>query len=199
MRTVIIGGTFNPVHIGHLMLAEEVRLQEGFERVVFIPSNRPAHKVVDGTTVDQRLEMLKRALVGYDVTLETCELARDGISYSIDTVRYLLEHYTLTDRPALVLGDDLFESFQTWKDAVELSRLAELLVAHRRYAHRLESPWPHRYLNNKLLEVSSTEVRQRVRAGMAWRPLVPAAVAQYIEEQHLYIETQHPQAESPRP
>lgn len=188
MRTVIIGGTFNPVHVGHLMLAEEVRVQEGFDRVVFVPSNKPAHKVVDGTTVAQRLEMLQLAVTGYNVVLETCELSRDGISYSIDTVRYVLEHYDLTGRPALVLGDDLFETFDTWKDADELSRLAELLVAHRRFPHQLTSPWPHRYLDNKLIEVSSTEIRQRVRRGLAWKALVPPAVADYIETYHLYRE-----------
>lgn len=186
MRTVIIGGTFNPVHIGHLMLAEEVRLQEGFEQVVFVPSNKPAHKVVNGTTVDQRLAMLRLALAGYQVTIETCELAREGISYSIDTVRYVLDHYELSGRPALVLGDDLFASFDTWKDAAELSRIAELLVAHRTSAGRLTSVWPHRYLENKLLDVSSTEVRQRVAAGEAWRALVPPAVAAYIEDHGLY-------------
>lgn len=188
MKTVIIGGTFNPVHIGHLMLAEEVRVQEGFDRVVFVPSNKPAHKVVDGTTVDQRLAMLRLAVAGYDVVLETCELARDGISYSIDTVRYVLGHYSLTGRPALVLGDDLFETFDTWKDAGELSRMAELLVAHRRFAHQLSSPWPHRYLDNKLIDVSSTEIRTRVRRQLAWKALVPPAVAAYIETHHLYRE-----------
>jgi nicotinate-nucleotide adenylyltransferase len=189
MRTVIIGGTFNPVHVGHLMLAEEVRVQEGFDRVVFVPSNKPAHKVVDGTTVDQRLAMLKLAIQGYDVALETCELARDGISYSIDTVRYVLSHYTLTGRPALVLGDDLFESFATWKDAKELSGLADLLVAHRKFSHNLASAWPHRYLENKLIDVSSTEIRERVRAGRAWKALVPPAAADYIEAHHLYRES----------
>jgi len=188
MRTVILGGTFNPVHVGHLMLAEEVRLQEGFERVVFVPSNKPAHKKVDGTTVDQRLTMLRLAVRGYNVHVETCELAREGISYSIDTVRYVREHYGLDGRPALVLGDDLFESFDTWKDAAELSRLAELLVAHRKYPHRLESPWPHRYLDNKLIDVSSTEIRQRIRDGRAWKALVPPAVAEYIETERLYRE-----------
>lgn len=188
MRTVIIGGTFNPVHVGHLMLAEEVRVQEGFDRVVFVPSNKPAHKKVDGTTVTQRLEMLRLAVTGYDVVLETCELSREGISYSIDTVRYVLDHYTLTGRPALVLGDDLFESFDTWKDSAELSRLAELLVAHRRFPHQLSSPWPHRYLDNKLIDVSSTEIRQRVRQGLAWKALVPPAVATYIETHQLYNE-----------
>jgi len=188
VKTVIIGGTFNPVHVGHLMLAEEVRVQEGFDQVVFVPSNKPAHKVVDGTTVAQRLEMLQLAVQGYHVVLETCELSRDGISYSIDTVRYLLQHYPLTGRPALVLGDDLFESFDTWKDAAELSRLAELLVAHRRFPHQLASPWPHRYLDNKLIDVSSTEIRHRVRQGLAWKALVPPAVADYIETHHLYRE-----------
>ena len=188
MKTVIIGGTFNPVHIGHLLLAEEVRIQEGFERVVFVPSYKPAHKIVDGTTVDQRLAMLQLAVKGYDVVLETCELARDGISYSIDTVRYLLDHYTLTGRPALVLGDDLFESFSTWKDAGELSRIAELLVAHRKYPHELTSSWPHRYLNNKLVDVSSTEIRHRVHQGLAWKALVPPLVAEYVDAHHLYRE-----------
>jgi len=187
MKTVIIGGTFNPVHVGHLMLAEEVRLQEGYDRVVFVPSNKPAHKVVDGTTVDQRLAMLRLAVAGYDVVLETCELARDGISYSIDTVRYVREHYELSGRPALVLGDDLFESFSTWRDADELARLAELLVAHRRYPHQLDSPYPHRYLNNKLIDLSSTEIRERVRSGRAWRALVPPSVAAYIETHGLYL------------
>jgi nicotinate-nucleotide adenylyltransferase len=185
---VIIGGTFNPVHIGHLMLAEEVRIQEGFEKVVFVPSNKPAHKIVDGTSVDQRLAMLRLAVQGYEVILETCELAREGISYSIDTVRYVREHYPLTGRPALVLGDDLFESFSTWKDADELSRQAELLVAHRKYSQVLTSQWPHRYLNNKLIDVSSTEIRQRVRQGLAWKALVPPAVAEYIERLRLYRE-----------
>lgn len=196
MRTVIIGGTFNPVHVGHLLLAEEVRVQEGFDQVVFVPSNKPAHKVVDGTTVSQRLEMLQLAVAGYNVVLETCELARDGISYSIDTVRYVLAHYRLKGRPALVLGDDLFESFATWKDAAELANLAELLVAHRKYAGQIDSSWPHRYLDNKLVDVSSTEIRERVRSGRAWRSLVPPAVATYIETHHLYREPNRPGAAS---
>ncbi len=186
MRTVIIGGTFNPVHIGHLMLAEEARAQEGFDRVVFVPSSKPAHKAVDGTSAEQRLAMLRLAVEGYDVILETCELAREGISYSIDTVRYVRSHYQLDGPPSLVLGDDLFESFTTWKDAEELSRLAELLVAHRKYPHELPSPWPHRYLDNKLIDVSSTEIRERVRDRRAWRALVPTAVAQYIQDNRLY-------------
>lgn len=192
MKTVIIGGTFNPVHVGHLLLAEEARVQEGYERVVFVPSNKPAHKVVDGTTVAQRLEMLKLAIRGYDVVLETCELDRNGISYSIDTVRYVLAHYELTGRPSLVLGDDLFETYHTWRDAEELGRLAELLVAHRKYAHTLDSPWPHRYMKNKLIDVSSTEIRGRVREGLAWKALVPPLVAQYIETHHLYREAPTP-------
>jgi len=189
MKAVIIGGTFNPLHLGHLLLAEEVRVQEGYDKVLFVPANKPAHKIVDGTTVAQRLAMLRAALDHHhfeNVILETCELARDGISYSIDTVRYVLEHYSLTEPPGLVLGDDLFETFETWKDAAELSTRAQLLVAHRKYDHELKSTWRHRYLNNKRLDLSSSEIRERVRGGLAWRSLVPQPVAHYIDLHSLY-------------
>lgn len=186
MRTVIIGGTFNPVHMGHLLLAEEVIVQENFERVLFIPSNRPAHKEVDGTEKWQRLEMLQLAVQGTPIQIEECEMLRDGVSYSIDTVRCVYQKYQLTGKPTLVIGDDLFQSFDTWKDAEELSSIADLLVAHRLFSHEISSPFPHRYLQNKLFPLSSTEIRQRIRGKMAWKSLVPPGIPEYIESNHLY-------------
>ena len=93
MTTLIIGGTFNPFHIGHLMLAEEAVVQERFERVLFVPSHKPAHKVIDGTSAEQRLAMLQLALQSSPYLIETCELYREGVSYSIDTVKCVLEHH----------------------------------------------------------------------------------------------------------
>jgi nicotinate-nucleotide adenylyltransferase len=188
VKTLIVGGTFNPIHIGHLFLAEEAVVQEHFERVLFVPSSKPAHKTIEGTTSAQRLAMLSLALEGTGFELETCELRREGISYSIDTVRGVLESRYVTGKPTLLLGDDLFESFHTWKDAGELCRLAEVLVARRHHSQPLQSTWPHKLLANKYLDVSSTEIRARVRAGGAWKALVPPAVARYIVENGLYLE-----------
>ncbi len=186
MKTLIIGGTFNPLHIGHLFLAEEAVHQEGFERVLFVPSHKPAHKVIEGTTPEQRLEMLRLGLVGTPWLIETCELYRDGVSYSIDTVRCVLSQYSLSTKPTLLLGDDLFESFHTWKDAAELAGLVELLVARRHHAKPLTSVWPHKVLDNKLIELSSTEIRHRVQNGRAWRALVTPSIAAYIDQNSLY-------------
>lgn len=186
MKTLIVGGTFNPIHIGHLLLAEEAVAQEHFESVLFVPSSKPAHKSIDGTNSVQRLEMLQLALEGTGFGIETCELYREGISYSIDTVKCVLANHAVTEKPFLLLGDDLFETFHTWKDASELCSLAELLVARRLHAEPLKSAWPHRVLQNKFLPVSSTEIRSRLRSGAAWKSLVPPAVARYIVEHHLY-------------
>lgn len=186
MRTVIIGGTFNPVHIGHLFLAEEVLVQEKFDQVLFVPSHKPAHKSVDGAENHHRMEMLQLAVKGTGIRIETCEMLRGGISYSIDTVRCVIQKYPLTGKPSLVIGDDLFQSFDTWKDAAELADLSDLLVAHRLFSQEISSSFPHRYLQNKLFPLSSTEIRQRIGDGAAWKWLVPPGISDYIETNHLY-------------
>lgn len=190
MRTVIIGGTFNPVHIGHLFLAEEIRLLGHYQRILFIPSNKPAHKKVAGeVTPHQRMEMLRLAVENLPyIQIEACEIIRGGISYSIDTVRCVYKSYDLEGRPGLLIGDDLFESFHTWKDASELQELADIVVAHRLYPHRLDLDFRHVYIENKILPLSSSEIRERVRCGQAYRHLVPESVYRFIEDNGLYRE-----------
>lgn len=188
MSLVILGGTFNPVHIGHLFLAEEVLTQFGFEKVLLIPSNRPAHKNIEGQiTSEQRLDMLRLAVESTPwCVVEPCEIIRGGISYSIDTVRCVLQKYPKQNKPALVIGDDLFEGFMTWKDAPELIQMSRLLVAHRLYSHQLQFKTEHEYINNKILPVSSSEIRQRVSEGKVFRHLVPKNVFEYISDHKLY-------------
>jgi len=92
MKTAIFGGTFNPVHLGHLILAEEVLRQTNYDRVLFVPVNIPPHKAIDDPGPETRLLMLSRAISRFSFfEVEDCEIRRAGVSYSIETIRYLVK------------------------------------------------------------------------------------------------------------
>lgn len=192
MSIAILGGSFNPVHIGHLALAEDVRLSLGFDRIIFIPAfHSPFKKTPAGATASDRLFMLEAALRGNEgFAVDSCELDRGGLSFTIDTVRYVRESYRCT--PALIMGDDLVKGFPSWKEADEIARLADIIVARREGTGRLPEDCARllgdgvRFLSNPVLPVSSSLIRARISAGESWRYLVPEAVYRYISEHKLY-------------
>jgi nicotinate-nucleotide adenylyltransferase len=191
MRLAILGGTFNPVHVGHLFLAEEVRDLLGYERILFVPANVPVHKSMPVEVgVRHRLRMLRLAVAGCrGFLVESCELERGGNSYSIDTLQYVLERYRPEGRPGLIIGEDLVEGFPAWRQAARLAELAELIVA-RRGPDQPAPAWPFpacvRRIENLLLPVSSSEIRRRLAAGRPARHLVPERVLRYIRRHRLY-------------
>ena len=192
MKVAILGGTFNPVHLGHLCLADDVRLTFGYESIVFVPANIPAHKdIEEDVSADQRIEMLRTAVKAIPhFTVDTCEIDRGGISYTIDTVRLLSAKYSVENKLGLIIGDDLLDGFSKWKDPGRLSGLTTLIVAHRNYAAKRPFPYPHQYIDNVTFPLSSSDIRNRIREDKSVRYLLPDAVWKYIEKNRLYQKSQ---------
>lgn len=187
MKTAIFGGTFNPVHIGHLLIAEEVLFQTDCDNVLFIPANIPPHKSVDDPGAALRLSMLEQSVSANPrFRVSDCEILRSGVSYTIDTIRYLVEIGSVEAKPSLIIGDDLVEGFGSWKEFQAIVEESSLIVVHRRHAHKIPVSFPHRYIDNALFPVSSTIVREKIAGGGAWRYLVPEAARKAIEKHGLY-------------
>lgn len=189
INTIIIGGTFNPVHIGHMHLAEETAGCFGAERILLVPSFIPVHK--DSSEIiapEHRLAMLELACRNTNIQIETCEIDRGGISYSIDTIRYISKKYNLTDRPGLLIGDDLSAGFHKWNKPDEIAAEAKIIIAFRDCAEDKGFPYEYRRIDNLMINVSSSEIRERIAEGRACRYLMPGGVYEYIMENKLYGE-----------
>ena len=192
MKTAILGGTFNPVHFGHIELGREV-LRHGYEKIIYIPSYISPHKISSSAgslcnaSAQDRLEMLRIALEPYDwAEIWDGEIKRGGVSYTIDTVRELKKLGIINRRPALVIGLDLAKDFYQWKNAAELAEEVNILIAGRSSFKEDSFPFSYKKLNNQLWNYSSTEIRQMLRSGKDIRKYVPEGVYTYIMKKGLY-------------
>lgn len=188
MRLALLGGSFNPVHLGHLGIAAQVREALGYQRVVFVPASTPVHKNFEGDAgAEHRLAMLRLAVRGRQgFRVDDCELRRGGKSYTIDTVREYLRSGRVEGRLGLIIGDDLIGEFHTWKEAPVLAELVDLVVVRRRSSGPLRPQFPCRILDNSVSPISSSDIRLRLRAGQSIRGLVPESVRRYIKRHGLY-------------
>jgi nicotinate-nucleotide adenylyltransferase len=196
MRVGILGGTFNPPHLGHLVCAQEAYTQLELERVLFIPARTPPHKPVeDEPGAEHRLELCRLA-VRDDPRFEASdiEMQRDGPSYTVDTLLKLQSNAPDNDL-YLIVGGDVAAGLPDWHEPERVLSFATLAVAKRRGTPRewveaaladLDGGERTRFFRMPRIGVSSTLVRQRVRAGEPIRYIVPDAVAGYIQEHGLY-------------
>jgi nicotinate-nucleotide adenylyltransferase len=193
----ILGGTFNPPHLAHLVCASEARAQLGLERVLMIPAGVPPHKQVDDEPgAPHRLEMCRRAVAGHGdwLAVSAIEVQRAGPSYTVDTLREINASRPGDDL-TFIVGGDMAWSLPTWHEPEEILRLARMAVAERAGARREEvrtrlaaMAGADRidYIDVPRLDISSSALRRRVRDGRHIDFLVPDAVGAYIEQEGLY-------------
>jgi nicotinate-nucleotide adenylyltransferase len=183
-----MGGSFNPVHMGHLIMAQEIRSQFHYDLVLFVPSFRPPHKDLSTDPGPQHRIAMLRAAIGDDrrLAVDDCEIRRGGTSYTIDTLRDVVERYEQECKPGFILGDDLMPGFASWRDPDILAREADIICAHRSTTERLPFSWPHRYADNMLVQISSSLVRERAAVGEDFRFLVPDSIFDYVRRNKLY-------------
>ena len=192
MRVGIFGGTFNPIHWGHLVLAETARDALTLERVLFIPARQPPHKHAAALLPGRvRLAMIRLAIRDHPAFVASeIELERPGVSYAIDTVKIIrgqLPDATLF----LLIGQDMLAV--RWVGWTQLKRLCTVVVARRPSRPRAR---PHtkgvgvgtrlRWLEMPRIDIASSEIRARLRGGQSIRYLVPRPVERYIRQHHLY-------------
>jgi len=191
-----MGGTFDPIHLGHLVAAEEARLRFGLDRVVFMPNGEPPHKRdYQVTSAEHRYAMVALAVAGNpDFEASRLEIERPGPSYTVDTMRFFREQLGPRGRLYFITGADAMLEVLTWHQPEEIARLCEFIAVARpgydsaRLAAALRPEiWRRvRVLDIPGVAVSSSELRARAAAGESLRYLVPPAVAQYIASHHLY-------------
>lgn len=210
----IFGGTFDPVHLGHIKAAQEIRRILGLSKILFIPSFIPPHKnPTDTTPSEHRLKMLELALDPYPYfEISTYELDKEGTSYTVDTLKYFATEEPGTDF-YFIVGSELFETIDTWKNYNDLFELANFAVIERPGFSEQDPPslplaieTDFRYymsqdnvkiFKNKYskeiafthirgIRVSSTEIRHRMKAGESIKDLVPEEVESYIIRNGLY-------------
>jgi nicotinate-nucleotide adenylyltransferase len=190
MKLGILGGTFNPPHIGHLIVAESVRDQLKLDKILFVPSYSPPHKLYSQVALPtQRYEMVEIALEkNRNFSASDIEIAREGKSYTIDTINTLMGIYP-GSQLYLIIGLDNLMDFSDWKSPNDIISKVELVVMNRpgydvevknefkRYATIVKVPG---------IDISSSDIRRRVKMGRSIRYLVPFEIEQYILKKSLY-------------
>lgn len=195
----ISGGTFNPIHNGHLIVAEMVREEFGLEEVLFIPSGMPPHKdLKDVAEAEHRLNMVQQAVKNNPYFFESrVEVERGGYTYTIDTVKNLREVYGNDTRLYYIIGADVLGDLLTWRNYQEVFKLCGFIAVMRpgndtegfnRQMEYLKDTFGAviHFINTPLIEISSTNIRNRVKEGKSIKYLVPEAVENYIKEKGLY-------------
>jgi len=191
-RVGIFGGTFDPIHLGHLLVAEVTRCLLSLDRVTFVPSRIPPHKVAVSTSAEARYRMVSLACEGNPYFgVSDHELHRDGPSYTIETLRAFREESPAATEHYLMIGADSARDFESWKAFEDLLEESTVVVMGRPGVPAEELPERIgariQYVATPLIEISSSLVRRFVREGRSIRYMVTDPVEQFIRSERLYL------------
>ena len=211
MRIAIIGGTFNPIHYGHLRIAEEAREALSLDKVVFMPANIAPHKTESPALPEARIEMVRLSIAGNQFfEVSDIEIKRGGRSFTIDTLRALKEKDKSLDI-SLIIGNDSFNDITTWCEYESIFELSSFIVVERP-GYPVKKPgevlpvelarkfWYDAgkgmflnsfgttltYLSTTLMDIASSDLRAKVREGASVRYMLPDPVIEYIQKTGLY-------------
>lgn len=186
----ILGGAFDPPHLGHLIGAEKTRKKFGLQKIIFIPTNKPPHKNAPVASPKERLELIKIATQDNQrFEVSDIEIKRKGFSYTVETIKKLKNIYP-EDKLFLIIGMDEAKDFMSWKEPREILRLCKLIILTRIGFERKEIP---ELLGEKAqflalnFDISSSKTRELIRKGKSIKHLVPESIENYIKEKKLYL------------
>jgi len=194
MKVCLFGGTFDPPHLGHLIIAQTIFEAENFDQIVFVPAYQPPHKNgMKISPVDQRLEMLKIAISeNPNFVMSDLEIQRKGLSYSIDTIiEYKKQNNLSSDELFYLMGSDSLKQFKKWKDTKRIIDESRVIVAIRPGFRPSDIPnWilaKIQFASIPRIEISSTTIRNRWIDDKTIRYMVTESVWQYINKNKLYL------------
>ncbi len=199
MNIGVLGGTFDPIHIGHLIIAEEVRTCQSLAEVLFVPAGQPWLKVDNAISpVEQRVQMVRLAIADKPhFKLSTMEIERVGPSYTVDTIAELKGQIGAGDKLFFILGWDNLAQLPQWHEPSRLVKLCHLVAVPRVGCpvpdlNSLEAAIPGLsqstiLLDTPQIDISASEIRSRVARGLSIRHLVPEPVEGYIKQHRLYV------------
>ncbi len=199
-----MGGTFNPIHYGHLIMCEGIREEFSLEKVIFIPAKIPPHKANSKIAeAYDRIRMVRLAIADNPFfEASDSEMKRDGSSYTVDTLKFFKELYGSQKNLGLIVGADSLVQIETWRNFEEIFKLASIIVASRPDTQenhldntiiKLGSQFGAKIFkySGKAMNYASTEIRKRVGEGLSIKYQVPPVVEAYIQKNGLYKQGEH--------
>lgn len=213
MKIALFGGSFNPLHLGHAVMADTVLTELGYDKIVFIPSFKAPHKDSKNTvSAEDRFSMVDafcRSREDGRFIAENCEILREGTSYTVDTIKWIYENYEFDGKPGLIMGEEIAAEFHKWKDPDYIAEHTDLIVVRRKAMEVHEEKYnniasgdylgdgkalfnaksfgyPFIQVENPIITISSTEIRKRIGEGKSFNYLLPPSVTKFIIEKNLY-------------